>query len=108
MCRPFSLFTLAKSMQQPCLAGLFPRFFYRIIKIEVNMLAIHGIYDGKVVVPKGKIPQGTREVIITFPDTEDDELPVAEKLTALRRITGIAAGNTMTLDEIKAARLAKQ
>jgi hypothetical protein len=73
------------------------------------MLAVQGIYDGKVVVPKGKIPcTGTRDVIITFPDINNDELSVAEKLNALQQLVGIAAGNTMTLDDIKTERLARQ
>jgi hypothetical protein len=73
------------------------------------MLAIEGVYDGKVVVPKGKVPfKGTRDVIITFPDIDNEELTVAEKLDALQQLVGIAAGNTMTLDDIKAARLARQ
>jgi hypothetical protein len=73
------------------------------------MLAIQGIYDGKVVIPKEKIPyDGTRDVIITFPDTENDELTTSEKLNALQQLAGIASGNTMTLDEIKAARLNRQ
>ncbi|MDR0474057.1 MAG: hypothetical protein LBH43_10355 [Treponema sp.] len=73
------------------------------------MFAVQGIYDGKVVVPKGKIPyKGTREVIITFPDIDNNELTEAEKLNALQQLVGIADGNNMTLDDIKAARLARQ
>jgi hypothetical protein len=73
------------------------------------MLAVQGIYNGKVVVPKGKIPYtGTRDVIITFPDVDNDELTVAEKLNALQQLVGIAAGNTLTLDDIQTARLARQ
>jgi len=73
------------------------------------MLAVQGIYDGKIVIPKGKIPyNGTMDVIITFPDIGDAELAVADKLDALQQLVGIAAGNTMALDDIKAERLAKQ
>ena len=73
------------------------------------MLAVQGIYDGNIVVPKIKIPyKGTMDVIITFPEIENDELAVADKLNALQQLAGIAAGNTMTLDDIKAERLAKQ
>jgi hypothetical protein len=74
--------------------------------VEAEMLAIQGIYDGKTVVPKEKIPfDGTRDVIITFPDTDNDEKTTAEKLNALQQLAGIASGNTMTLEDIKAARL---
>jgi hypothetical protein len=73
------------------------------------VLAIQGIYDGKVVIPKEKIPcKGTRDVVITFPDTDSNEMTVAEKLNVLQQLVGIAAGNTMTLDDIKAARLVRQ
>jgi hypothetical protein len=60
-------------------------------------------------VPKEKIPYtGTHDVIITFPDIDNDELTVAEKLNALQQLVGIVAGNTMTLEDIKTARLARQ
>jgi len=73
------------------------------------MLAVQGIYDGNVVMPKIKIPyKGTMDVIITFPGIDNDELAVADKLNALQQLVGIAAGNTMSLDNIKSERLAKQ
>jgi len=73
------------------------------------MLAVQGIYDGNIVVPKIKIPyKGTMDVIITFPEIDNDELAVADKLNALQQLAGIAAGNTMTLDDIKTERLSKQ
>jgi len=73
------------------------------------MLAVQGVYDGKIVVPKGKIPyKCTMDVIITFPDIDNDEFPVADKLNALQQLAGIAVGNTMTLDDIKTERLADQ
>jgi hypothetical protein len=77
--------------------------------MEAKMLAVQGIYDGKVVVPKEKIPyNGIRDVIITFPDIDNDELTTAEKLNALQQLVGIAVGNTMSLDDIKTERLARQ
>jgi hypothetical protein len=73
------------------------------------MFAVHGIYDGKIVVPKEKIPyNGIRDVIVTFPDIDNDELTTAEKLNALQQLVGIIVGNTMTLDDIKTERLARQ
>ena len=73
------------------------------------MLAVHGIYDGNIVVPKVKIPhKGKMDVIITFPEIDNDELAVSDKLNALQQLVGIATGNTMTLDDIKAERLARQ
>jgi hypothetical protein len=79
------------------------------MEAETRMLAVHGIYDGKVVVPKGKIPyKGTRDVIITFPDIDNKELTEAEKLNALQQLVGIADGSNMTPDDIKAARLERQ
>ena len=72
------------------------------------MLAIQGIYDGKVVVPKEKMPyKGTIDVIITFPSIDNSDI-VSEKLNALQELVGIAAGNTMTEDAIKTARLTRQ
>jgi hypothetical protein len=72
------------------------------------MLAIHGIYDGKVVVPKGKVPQGTREVIITFPDTNDSNPPegigIKDRLALLESLFGVLP-STITDTEIKEARL---
>jgi hypothetical protein len=77
--------------------------------VEAKMLVVQGIYDGKVVVPKDKIPcNGARDVIITFPDIDNNELTIAEKLNALQQLVGIAVGNTMVLDDIKAERLARQ
>jgi len=73
------------------------------------MLVVQGFYDGKVVVPKEQIPfDGARDVIITFPDIGRGESTVAEKLNALQQLVGIAAGNTMTLDAAKTARLIRQ
>jgi len=73
------------------------------------MLAVQGFYDGEVVVPKEKIPfNGAMDVIITFPDIGDGESTVAEKLDALQQLVGVAAGNTMTLDDAKTARLSRQ
>ena len=73
------------------------------------MLVVHGFYDGKVVVPKAEIPyKDAVDVLITFPDNDVGELTVADKLNALRDIVGVIAGNTMTLDNAKVARLAKQ
>jgi hypothetical protein len=79
------------------------------MEVEAKMLAVHGIYDGKVIVPKGKIPyKGTRDVIITFPDIDNKELTEAEKLNALQQLVGIADGSNMTFDDIKAVRLERQ
>jgi hypothetical protein len=73
------------------------------------MLAIQGIYDGKVVVPKGNVPfPGTREVIITFPDSDDNKPPedigVKDRLALLESLFGILP-STITDTEIKEARL---
>jgi hypothetical protein len=77
--------------------------------VEIKILAVHGIYNGKIVVPKETIPyKGTRDVIITFPDIDNDELTEVEKLNALQQLVGIAEGNNMTLDDVKAERLARQ
>ena len=85
---------------------------YYIILIkeaEAKMLAVQGFYNGKIVVPKGKIPyKGKMDVIITFPDIDNDDMAVTDKLDALQQLVGITSGNTMTLDEIKAERLARQ
>jgi hypothetical protein len=89
------------------------------------MFAMRGIYEhGAVRIEEPAAVQTKYDVIVTFLQPADrqepisaadgieirnpDEIPAAEKLAVLQRLSGIAAGNTMTLDDIKAARLARQ
>jgi hypothetical protein len=44
---------------------------------------------------------------VTIRPVDEEEL-VEKKLAALQRLSGIAIGNTMTIDEIKEARLERQ
>jgi hypothetical protein len=90
------------------------------------MFAVQGIYNNGAVTIDEPVPvQEKYDVIVTFLKPTErpgavfegsagieiqdpDQTPAAEKLAALQKLTGIAAGNTMTLDDIKAARLARQ
>jgi hypothetical protein len=48
-----------------------------------------------------------RRLEVTIRPVDEEEL-VEKKLAALQRLSGIAVGNTMTIDEIKEARLERQ
>jgi hypothetical protein len=98
------------------------------------MLAVKGIYDGKVAYPNQPVSiTGRQEVIITFLEPEAQQQlkaegkvnlsPVAketmvlktpkdttleERMKAFNSIIGIIKGCTMTLEEARAERLARQ
>jgi hypothetical protein len=48
-----------------------------------------------------------RRLEVTIRPVDEEEL-VEKKLAALQQLAGIAAGNTMTIDEIKDAQLERQ
>jgi hypothetical protein len=86
------------------------------------MFAVKGIYDGKTVYIKDSVPIRKRcDVVVTFLETETQETPKAEsifrdpkdisreeKLAALNSIVGIIKDNTMTIEEAREERLARQ
>ena len=90
------------------------------------MFAVQGVYiDGAVIINEPVPVQEKYDVVVTFLKPaerrefvveeltgitlkEPDTTSLEEKIAALKKLSGIAAGNTMTLDEIKAARLARQ
>ena len=79
------------------------------------MFAVKGVYEGgAVVISEPVLIKDTCEVIVTFLSPAEqgaafDKTPglknpgtltLEEKREALRQLTGIAAGNTMSLDEV--------
>jgi hypothetical protein len=74
------------------------------------MFAVKGFYDGETIKVKEMIPVKEKyDVIITFLNPVFREAKVKQdKKRILDSLVGIAAHNTMTLDEIKTERLAKQ
>jgi hypothetical protein len=91
------------------------------------MFAVKGIYDGTVVRPKEAVPfTENYDVIITFlePTVHKSEqntgnagaidfktpenTSLEERMDAAHSIIGIIKGNTMTLEEARAKRLARQ
>jgi hypothetical protein len=78
------------------------------------MFAVKGIYDGTVARPQEAVPfTGDYEVVITFlkPNPAVDpekERRIQKKQRALDSLVGILKGNTMTLEEARDERLARQ
>jgi hypothetical protein len=82
------------------------------------MFAVKGVYDGKVAKPQEAVPfSEDYEVVITFlkpslldtpaVDTEKQH-HIPDKRGALDRLVGCMKGNTMTIEDAKNARLARQ
>jgi hypothetical protein len=73
------------------------------------MQALVKVMEAKQLSPLFDIPaeMRNRRLEVTIRPMEEEEL-VEKKLAALQRLAGIAAGNTMTIDEIKEARLERQ
>jgi hypothetical protein len=79
------------------------------------MLVVTGFFDHETFVPDKPvdIPQ-KKKVIVTIEEEKDSISGIdlhkerEERLAALRRITGIISGNTMTLEETRTERLSRQ
>jgi flagellin-specific chaperone FliS len=76
------------------------------------MFAVQGIYDEGVVTIKDPVPVNKKyNVIVTFlkpAELIEENSDRERKLAALKRITGVISGNTMTLDEARTERLSRQ
>jgi hypothetical protein len=67
------------------------------------------VMEAKRLSPIFNIPaeMQNRRLEVTIRPVDEEEL-VEKKLAALQQLAGITAGNTMTIDEIKEARLERQ
>jgi hypothetical protein len=73
------------------------------------MQSLVKVMEAKQLLPLFNVPaeMQNRRLEVTIRPIDEEEL-VEKKLAALQQLTGIAAGNTMTIDEIKDARLERQ
>jgi hypothetical protein len=75
------------------------------------MLAVKGFYDGSVVRLAEAAPvKGACEVIITFADSLPADMPGIrqEKAVAYKSLVGLLRGNTLSLEDAKTERRARQ
>ncbi|GHV01503.1 hypothetical protein AGMMS49521_1890 [Campylobacterota bacterium] len=77
------------------------------------MYAVKGYFDGKTISVLQPIPvSGAYDVVVTFLEPAANQPPqnasVKERKAALDSLVGIIKGNTITLDEAKAERLARR
>jgi hypothetical protein len=76
------------------------------------MFAVQGIYaDGTVTINEPVPFSKNYDVVVTFikpVGQEQKDTTRENRMAALNRITGILSGNTMTLEEAREERLARQ